>query len=385
MRNDLELAAKDYIFLAQSLAGEFAQTAMERDAQGVTPKQERDSLRQSNLLKLIIPQEYGGIGANWITTFKIIREFAKVDSSLAHVFSCHQIGVVIPHIFGTIEQKQYYYSETVNHNWFWCNDLNPRDKRAVITAQENHFLLNGSKSFCSGCVDSDILPLSAIDQTTGELIILVIPSRRQGVKINTDWHNMGQRQTDSGSIDFDNVIVYPQEIIGARYNQNSIFATIRCCITQLNLANIYLGFAEGAFASAKNYTQNRKKHWLTSEVECVTKDPVILHHYGNMFVDLQGVKALVDQAMEFLQAAWEKEHNLTPTQRGECMIAVNTAKIAATKVGLDITNRIFQVMGPSATSQKYSFDRYWRPTVDYRLREIGKWALNDEFPQTGTY
>jgi alkylation response protein AidB-like acyl-CoA dehydrogenase len=334
---------------------------------------------------LIIPQEYGGIGANWITTFKIIREFAKVDSSLAHVFSCHQIGVVIPHIFGTIEQKQYYYSETVNHNWFWCNDLNPRDKRAVITAQENHFLLNGSKSFCSGCVDSDILPLSAIDQTTGELIILVIPSRRQGVKINTDWHNMGQRQTDSGSIDFDNVIVYPQEIIGARYNQNSIFATIRSCITQLNLANIYLGLAEGAFASAKNYTQNRKKPWLTSEVECVTKDPVILHHYGNMWVDLQGVKALVNQAIELLQAAWEKEHNLTPTQRGECMIAVNTAKIAATKVGLDITNRIFQVMGPSATSQKYSFDRYWRPTVDYRLREIGKWALNDEFPQTGTY
>ncbi|MFN6219167.1 MAG: acyl-CoA dehydrogenase family protein, partial [Aphanizomenon sp.] len=237
----------------------------------------------------------------------------------------------------------------------------------------------------SGCVDSDILPLSAIDQTTGELIILVIPSRRQGVKINTDWHNMGQRQTDSGSIDFDNVIVYPQEIIGARYNQNSIFATIRCCITQLNLANIYLGLAEGAFASAKNYTQNRKKPWLTSEVECVTKDPVILHHYGNMWVDLQGVKALVDQAIELLQAAWEKEHNLTPTQRGECMIAVNTAKIAATKVGLDITNRIFQVMGPSATSQKYSFDRYWRPTVDYRLREIGKWALNDEFPQTGTY
>lgn len=385
MRNDLELAAKDYIILAQSLAGEFAQTAMERETQGVTPKQERDSLRQSNLLKLIIPQEYGGIGANWITTFKIIREFAKVDSSLAHVFSCHQIGVVIPHIFGTIEQKQYYYSETVNHNWFWCNDLNPRGKRAVITAQENHFLLNGSKSFCSGCVDSDILPLSAIDQTTGELIILVIPSRRQGVKINTDWHNMGQRQTDSGSIDFDNVIVYPQEIIGARYNQNSIFATIRSCITQLNLANIYLGLAEGAFASAKNYTQNRKKPWLTSEVECVTKDPVILHHYGNMWVDLQGVKALVDQAIELLQAAWEKEHNLTPTQRGECMIAVNTAKIAATKVGLDITNRIFQVMGPSATSQKYSFDRYWRPTVDYRLREIGKWALNDEFPQTGTY
>ncbi|MFM6024223.1 MAG: acyl-CoA dehydrogenase family protein [Dolichospermum sp.] len=393
MGNDLELEGKDYIILAQSLAIEFAKTAIERDNQGGTPKQERESLRQSNLLKLIIPQEYGGIGANWITTFQIIREFAKVDSSLAHVFSYHQIGVVIPHIFGTIEQKQYYYSETVNPNWFWCNALNPRDKRAVITAQENHFLLHGSKSFCSGSVDSDILPLSAIDQTTGELIILVISSDREGVKINTDWDSMGQRQTDSGNINFDNVIVYPQEIIGARYNQNSIFNTIRSCITQLNLANIYLGIAEGAFAAAKNYTQNRKKPWLTSEVECVSKDPFILHHYGTMWVDLQGVKALVNQAIELLQAAWEKEHNLTATQRGECMVAVNTAKVAATKVGLDITNRIFEVMGASATSQKYSFDRYWRnmrtftlhDPVDYRLREIGKWALNDEFPQTGAY
>jgi alkylation response protein AidB-like acyl-CoA dehydrogenase len=83
------------------------------------------------------------------------------------------------------------------------------------------------------------------------------------------------------------------------------------------------------------------------------------------------------------------------------MIAVNTAKVAATKVGLDMTNRIFEVMGARATSQEYGFDneallpavRYWRnmrtftlyDPVDYRLREIGKWALNDDFSQTGAY
>ncbi|MTJ52688.1 monooxygenase [Anabaena sp. UHCC 0253] len=393
MGNNFELESKDYFILAQSLAEEFAQTAIERDAQGGTPKRERDRLRQSNLLKLIIPKEYGGIGANWITTFKIIREFAKVDSSLAHVFSYHQIGVVIPHIFGTTEQKQHYYQETAQHNWFWCNALNPRDKSATITTQENNFLLNGSKSFCSGSVDSDILPISAIEQTTGEVVILVIPSQRTGVKINADWDSMGQRQTDSGNINFDNVIVYPQEIIGVRYNQDSIFTTIRSCITQLNLANIYLGIAEGAFAAAKNYTQTYKKPWLTSEVKSVSQDPFILHHYGTMWVDLQGTNALINQAIELLQAAWEQEHNLTSEQRGECMIAVNTAKVAATKVGLDITNRIFEVMGARATSQKYGFDRYWRnmrtftlhDPVDYRLREIGKWALNDEFPHTGAY
>jgi len=191
MENNLKL--QDYIILAESLAAEFAQSATERDIQGGTPKKERDRLRQSDLLKLIIPKEYGGIGANWITIFPIIREFAKVDSSLAHVFSYHQIGVIIPHIFGTKAQKEHYYKQTVHHNWFWCNALNPRDKNAIITSQENHFLLNGSKSFCSGSVDADILPLSAINPTTGELIIIVIPSQRNGVKIQADWDSMGQR------------------------------------------------------------------------------------------------------------------------------------------------------------------------------------------------
>ena len=78
---------------------------MERDAKGGTPKQERDRLRESNLLKLIIPREYGGLGQNWIVTLKVIREFAKVDSSIAHIFSYHHLGVVVPHIFGSVDQN----------------------------------------------------------------------------------------------------------------------------------------------------------------------------------------------------------------------------------------------------------------------------------------
>ena len=103
----------DYITLAQSLAEEFAQTAIARDARAGTPKQERDRLRQSNLLKLIIPKEYGGLGETWITTLQITREFAKVDSSIAHIFSYHHLGAVVPHIFGTPGQKQRYYTETI--------------------------------------------------------------------------------------------------------------------------------------------------------------------------------------------------------------------------------------------------------------------------------
>ncbi|MEH2436604.1 MAG: acyl-CoA dehydrogenase family protein [Nostoc sp.] len=385
--------SQNYLDVAKSLAKEFAQTAVERDAKGGTPKHERDRLRQSNLLKLIVPKEYGGLGQNWITVMQITREFAKVDSSIAHVFSYHHLGVVIPHIFGSAQQKQRYYSETIHNNWFWCNALNPLDKRTTLIPENNYFRLNGIKSFCSGSQDSDILPISAIHQETGELNILVIPTQRQGVTVHHDWDNIGQRQTDSGSVTFENVLVYPDEIIGSREKPSQPFNTIRACLTQLNLANIYLGIAQGAFEAAKTYTCTNTKPWVTSGVESATKDPYILQHYGKIWVDLQAAVYLTEQAGELLQAAWESEWSLTAKQRGECALSVATAKVVATRVGLDITNRIFEVMGARATNAKYGFDRYWRnlrtftlhDPVDYKIQEIGNWALNDELPKPNFY
>ncbi|MDF5732882.1 MAG: acyl-CoA dehydrogenase family protein [Rhizonema sp. PD38] len=192
---------------------------------------------------------------------------------------------------------------------------------------------------------------------------------------------------------FENVLVYPDEILGSRDKPSQPFSTIRACLTQLNLANIYLGIAQGAFEAAKTYTGTNTKPWLTSGVESATQDPYIIQHYGNIWVDLQATTCLVDQAGELLQTAWEQEWSLTAEQRGECALFIATAKVVATRVGLDITNRIFEVMGARATNAKYGFDRYWRnlrtftlhDPVDYKIQDIGNWALNDQLPKPNFY
>jgi alkylation response protein AidB-like acyl-CoA dehydrogenase len=74
-------------------------------------------------------------------------------------------------------------------------------------------------------------------------------------------------------------------------------------------------------------------------------------------------------------------------------IAVYTAKAFATKAGLDITSRIFEVMGARSTTARYGFDRYWRDLrtftlhdpVDYKLRDLGNWILNQELPIVTQY
>ena len=77
--------------IAQSLADQFALSAAERDKQGGNPKQQRDLIRDSGLLGLSIPKQYGGQGADWQTIFQTIQAIARVDSSLAHVYGFHHL------------------------------------------------------------------------------------------------------------------------------------------------------------------------------------------------------------------------------------------------------------------------------------------------------
>jgi alkylation response protein AidB-like acyl-CoA dehydrogenase len=381
----------DLLVQADALAAKFAQTAVERDRAGGTAQTERDWIRASGLLKLIIPQAYGGIGESWITAMQINRKFAEVDSSLAHLFSYHHLGVVSPHILGSEEQKLRYYTLTAEHNWFWCNGFNPLDRRVILTSEGNQFRLNGYKSFCSGSVDSDLIPVTAVQEGVTGFRIVIVPTQREGVVVNNDWDNMGQRQTDSGSVTFNNVVVHPDEILEP--SSGEVFKTFRACLTQITFTNIYLGITIGALNAAKAYTQNQTRAWPASGVDTATADPYILHHYGEAWINLEAAILLADRANQLVQSAWEKENDLTVDERGECAIAIATAKAFVTRIGLEITSKVFDLMGARATASQYGFDRFWRnlrtftlhDPVDYKIRALGNWVLNGEFPTPDFY
>jgi alkylation response protein AidB-like acyl-CoA dehydrogenase len=379
--------------IAQSLAQEFSETVLERDAAGVTPKLERDRIRQSGLLKLVIPQSAGGWGQNWIVAMAISRELAQVDSSIAHVYSYHHLGVIIPHLFGTAAQRDYYYEATVHHNWFWCNALNPLDRNLKLTREGNHYRLNGFKTFCSGAKDSDILPTMATCDELGQQVIVILPTQRAGIEIQDNWDNIGQRQTDSGSVVFNNVFVEPEARLDDQSHIHQPFRTIRACLTQLNLANIYLGIAIGALSSAKHYTRHCTRPWPTSGVSAASDDPYILQRYGQWWVGLEAATALCDRAAERLQAAWDRGWDLSAEERAECAIAIAAAKVMAHQVGLDITSGIFETMGARSSSRCYGFDHFWRnlrtftlhDPIDYKIKALGNWALNDHLPNPDFY
>lgn len=384
----------DYLEIANALAKEFAKTAIERDKKGGTAKVERDLLRKSGLLSLIIPKSLGGCGENWRTVFQITRELAKVDGSMAHLFGYHFLCLTSIHLYGSPRQKEKLYRETAENNLFWGNAFNPRDENLVIKQDGTKWRLNGKKTFCSGSKDSDRLLISAKNPEHNRPVIAVIPTKRTGIIVKGDWDSFGQRQTDSGTVIFNEVLLEKDEILNF-YEQHpeGLFSTIRTHIAQTILVHVLLGVAEGAFEEAKHYTKNVSRPWLTSGVEQANNDPYTIRQYGDLFVQLKASEALAQNAVDALQEAWEKEWSLTEQERGECGVMIATAKVSTAKTALEVTNRMFEVMGARATSAQYRFDRFWRNVrthtlhdpLEYKIRDLGNWALNYQLPEITSY
>jgi alkylation response protein AidB-like acyl-CoA dehydrogenase len=387
---------RQYAFeIADQLSKTFAQTAVERDKKGGTAKTERDLLRRSGLLNVIIPSEFGGWGMDWPDTMKLVRLFARVDSSIAHLFGFQHLMLASVWLYGSREQTEQLFSETVRNRWFWGNALNPLDKRTSAAPDASvGFFINGRKSFCSGATDSDMLIVSAIHSIDQKFMVAAIPSDRLGIRIHDDWDSIGQRQTDSGTVEFNAVPAGHEEFLKTPGPLGSIRASLRSCIAQLILSNVFLGLAEGALDEARNYTQATTRPWANSTgIASATEDPYVLANYGRFFVDLQAAQALTDIAAESLQRAWESGDAIGESLRGKCALDVAASKVITTKTGLEITSQMFEVMGARAAAGPARLDRYWRnlrthtlhDPVDYKIRELGDWALNHKLPKPTFY
>lgn len=379
--------------VAQGLASTFAATAAERDVRGGTPKVERDLIRDSGLLALSIPVEFGGLGGNWRDTLEVVRILSRADSSLGHVFGFHHLMLATVRLFAMPSQWQPWLEQTARRQWFWGNALNPLDERTISRVQGDSREFNGQKSFCSGALDSEMLIASALEEGTGKLLVAALPTARSGIQVVPDWNNMGQRQTDSGSVTFEKVRVENRDLLLDPGPLSTPFSCLRPLVAQLVLANIYLGIAEGAFQEASHYTLNEARPWHASQVGSTDHDPYVLGHYGDFWVGLESGRVLTDRAADKLDQAWLRGGALTELERGEVAVAIATAKVSATQTGLDICSRMFDVAGARATHGGLRLDRYWRnlrthtlhDPVAYKVRELGAWALRQQYPTPSFY
>lgn len=373
------------------LARQLDATAIERDRRGGNPKVERDALRQSGLLAASVAPELGGAGASFAQILDAVRLVSEVDSSLGHVFGFHHLMLATLRLFGEERQWRPLHARTVEERLFWGNALNPLDPSTRLSRRGSDYVLAGVKSFSSGSVDADQLIVSALDEQ-GKLVVAAIPGSRAGVAPRGDWDNLGQRQTDSGTVEFHDVKVSESELLRSPGPLSTPQSALRPLLAQSILCNVYLGLGQGALFQARQLVLQAKRAWPASGVAEKRLDPYVRHRVGELFVELEAARVLTDRAARALDVALARGSELTPTERGAVAIDVATSKVQTSKAALRVTSELFELVGASATRASLGLDRFWRNArthtlhdpLDYKLRELGDHFLTGE-PPTPTF
>ncbi|QEI07808.1 acyl-CoA dehydrogenase [Pigmentiphaga aceris] len=363
-------------------------SAIARDKQGGHAAQEKQLLREAGLLACAIPTIHGGDGRSWHDTLAIIRRIATVDSALAHLVAFHALQVATVLIFGSDTQKHKWLDRSSRENGWWGNALNPLDRRLDARRVEGGYVLNGAKRFCSGATGSSYLTISADYAPTGEVLLFVADTQQAGIRVLDDWNAIGQRQTDSGTVEFTNVFVPTEDVLRGEGFAPQPWHSVRAPVAQLILVNLYAGIAAGALEEARRYSLEKARPWLFSDVQQASEDPYRLLRIGEMHVHSATAAVMADRGAQLLDQSWQQGLALSAVQRQETALAVAEAKVIAHRASLYNGQALFDAAGASAAHAGLGLDRFWRNArthtlhdpLDYKLRALGDWELTGSMP-----
>lgn len=119
---------------------------------------------EAGLLGITIPEEYGGLGANYVTYGLVAREVERVDSGYRSMMSVQSSLVMYPiHAYGSEAQRKKYLPKLASGEWIGCFGLTEPDAgsdpggmktRAERTA--DGYKLTGSKMWISNAPIADV-------------------------------------------------------------------------------------------------------------------------------------------------------------------------------------------------------------------------------------
>ncbi|QFZ17850.1 acyl-CoA dehydrogenase family protein [Saccharothrix syringae] len=386
-----------WVARAREVAALLATDAVARDRAGATPHAEVALLKDAGLVTLLGPPEHGGGGQNWTTAYRVIREVAAGDGSIGQLIGYHYLWAWAARLVATPEQVAAVEERATRERWFFGGAVNPRDNDLVITDEGDEIVFTGRKSFSTGSKVSDVTVLEGVLEGTDKHVFAIVPSNQDGIVFNDDWDNLGQRLTESGSVEVRGVRVPWEQAAGyvGKEFRPRTYNTLNVPLIQLVFTNFYLGIAKGALATATAYTRERTRPWPYGgdNKESASEEFHVLETYGDLQAKLWAAEALAERAAGLIELINDHPDEVTERERGEAAVVIAAAKQRAVDTGLEIGTRIFEVTGARASANAVGLDIFWRnirthslhDPIAYKRAEVGRYALLGEVPEPTWY
>lgn len=301
---------------------------------------------------LTIPEEYGGVGGDYITYCLGMEELGRADSSIRGIVSVSMglFGkVLLDH--GSEEQKQQWLPGIAIGAKLGCfgltepdNGSDPSGLKTRAVRDGSDWVINGSKIFITNGTWADVCMVFA--RTGGEgargISAFLVPTDTPGF-VSTEIHGkLGLRGQATAELSFDNVRVPADALVGAE-GDGFKFAMTSLDKGRVSVGAGCTGIIQGCLEAVVDYTTQRRQFGKPIASYQLVQDMI-----AEISVDADAARLLTWRAASLIEAG-------EPFGTEACK-----AKLFASEAAVKAANLAIQAFGGYGYVDEYPVQKYMR-------------------------
>src|SRR5690625_887883 len=335
-------------------------TAAERDEEERFDRGIFDKMAELGLTGIPWPEEYGGIGADYVSYCIAVEELSRVCASTGVTLSVHLSLASWPvYTYGNVEQKKNFLTRLATGEALGAYALSEPgagsdvvSMKTVATKDNDDYILNGNKVWITNGVVADIYLVFAVTDATAAhkgITAFIDEKGTEGFTFGKKERKLGIRSSPTTELIFENCCISAKNRLGEE-GEGFKIAMSTLDGGRNGIAAQAVGIAQGALDASVNYAKEREQ-------------------FGKPIAHNQGISfKLADMATEVeasrlltYQAAWLESEG-KPYGKASAM-----SKLFAGDAAMRITVEAVQVFGGYGYTKDYPVERYMR---DAKITQI---------------
>lgn len=360
LTNDQKMLQEEVRKFAQS---ELAPLAPEIDKSREFPWATIKKMAQLGLLGVIVPEQYGGSGFDFVSLAIAIEEISRACASTGVIVAVNNSLTTYPIVqFGNEEQKKKYLPPLCSGERVGAFGLTEPNAGSDVAAMEStarlegdHYILNGTKRFITNGGEAGTFVVFAYtnrDLKHKGISAFVVERDTPGFSLGNHEDLMGIRATANCELIFEDVKVPKGNLLA---NEGDGF---KICMNTLDVSRIDIGaqavgIAQASLDEAVKYSKERKAFG-----QPICNFGMIQSMLAEMATQIQAARLLVHYA------GYCKDKGMQRFSKESAM-----SKYYASDMAVDVVRKAVQIHGGYGYSKDYAVERLYRDAKILELYE----------------
>ncbi len=332
----------------------------ELDEENRFPREIMQTIAQSDLFTIYIPEEYGGTGMGAISLVVATEELSRYCGGVAVSYAANALGAMPIILMGNEEQKKKYLPQLASGEKLCAfaltepeagSDAGGIKTRAIKDG--DHYILNGTKQWITNGGEAQIYTVIALtdpDRGARGASAFIVEEGTPGFSYGKKEDKMGIRASATRELIFEDCRV-PAENLIAREGMGFMVAMRTLDNSRPGVAAQAVGIAQGALDEALKYASQRKQ--FGQRIDSFQGLQFMLADMGTQVEAARALTYSVARMMDNGAKKFEKESAM--------------AKVFASDVAMRVTTDAVQILGGYGYMREYPVEKMMR---DAKITQI---------------